>query len=218
MALQTFTTLAGAPVHYDRFPAETGFGYGTRGKPFQPRATAAMIATLESCFRDVFAQSPFGSGEVITSAGAHVVKPGFHGSGQAFDLDGIFWSAKQLIAIEYPSKPHLYLAIESILRQHFGTVLAYNYNPDHRDHFHMDLGTAIGFQKMSKSRVEYLQASLFYVHGHPVRIDGVWGPSTEGFTKLALSELGLSGSLSTKAVWIGYLQQTASRAFALANG
>lgn len=217
MALQTFAQLANVPVHYDRYDPESGFGYGTRGKPFKPRATPAMISMLQACFSDIFSQSPFGPGEVVTSAGAFVEKPGYHGSGQAFDLDGIFWSQTQLVAIEYPKKPHLYLAIESIIRQHFGTVLNYNYNAAHKDHFHMDLGTSVGFQKMSKSRVEYLQASLFYVHGYQIGIDGVWGPSTEKVVKVALSELGIGGSPTSKATWVAYLRITAARGFELAS-
>lgn len=215
MGLQTFKQLARVPVHYDRYPTESGAGYGTRGKPFSPRATERMVEALGKCFADIFKQAPFGAGEVITSAGAYVDKPGHHGRGEAFDLDGIFWKDIHLVAIEYPAKPHLYLAVESILRQHFGTVLAYNYNLDHRDHFHMDLGTPVGFQKMSKSRVEYLQASLLYVHGFQVDVDGVWGPSTEQVVKAALADLGLKGVLTNKQVWVDYLKATTPRAFAL---
>lgn len=213
MSLQTFTELAGIPIHYDRYDPSSGYGYGTRGKPFKPRATAKMIATLQSCFADILDQSPFGSGEVITSAGAFVDKPGHHGLGQAFDLDGVFWNQYQFISIEYPSAPHLYLAIESIIRQHFGTVLNYNYNAAHQDHLHMDLGSSVGFQRMSKSRVEYLQASLFYVHGYQVGVDGVWGPSTEKTTKIALKELDIGNNIGAGTTWREYLKATASQAF-----
>ena len=218
MALQTFVQLAGVPLHYDRYENGSGFGCGTRGKPFKPRATQAMVEVLDKCFDDVFRQSPFGPGEVITSAGAFVDKPGYHGSGQAFDLDGIFWAEEWLVALEYPNKPHLYLALESILRQHFGTVLAYNYNSDHKDHFHMDIGSAVGFEMMSKSRVEFLQSTLFYVHGYQVGIDGVWGPSTEAVAKVALSEIGIGGNIHSKATWLSYLTTSAERAFDLAKG
>jgi hypothetical protein len=217
MALQVFSHLVGVPVHYDRYDASSGYGYGTRGKPFKPRATPKMIAALQACFMEVFTQSPFGPGEVITSAGAFVDKPGHHGLGQAFDLDGIFWSSNFLVAKEYPAKPHLYLAVESVIRQHFGTVLNYNYNAAHQDHFHMDLGSPVGFHKMSKSRVEYLQASLFYVHGYQTAIDGVWGPSTEKVVRAAMNDLSINGGLSSVAAWLEYLRLTAPRGFQLAN-
>lgn len=217
MSLQTFTSLANVPVHYDRYKPESGLGYGTRGKPFKPQATQSTIGKLQSCFADIFAQSPFGPGEVITSAGAYVAKPGYHGAGQAFDLDGIFWAKHDLVALDYPKKPHLYLAIESIVRQYFGTVLGYNYNEAHKDHVHMDVGSGIGFQKMSKSRVEYLQSSLFYVHGYHVGIDGVWGPATERVVKDALKDLAIGGSIFSKDIWLSYLKATTLRAFHLAN-
>lgn len=217
MALQNFTSLSGVPVHYDRYSVESGFGYGTRGKPFKPRATAKMVKTLERCFTEIFQESPFGPAETITSAGAYVSKPGQHGKGQAFDLDGIFWGERELIAIEYPKKPHLYLAVESIIRRHFGTVLNYNYNLAHRDHFHLDLGSSVKFERMSKSRVEYLQASMFYVHGFQVGIDGVWGPETLEVSTAVLKTLGFSGGLSNTGTWLLYLKETAKMGFDLAD-
>ncbi len=213
MALQVFTHLDDVPLHYDRFAAESGFGYGTRGKPFKPRATPAMITRLQSCFADIFAQQPLGRAEVITSAGAYVQKEGFHGSGDAFDLDGIHWKSEKFIALEFPKKPHLYLAIESVVRKYFGTVLAYHYNTAHQDHLHLDSGTAVGFQKMSKSRVEYLQATLLYIHGYHIGIDGVWGPSTEKITRVALDGLNIDGSVSSLDTWLAYLKVTAAKAF-----
>lgn len=212
MTLITFTTIAGVPVHYDRYDRSSGFGYGTRGKPFRPRATRKMIASLDDCFNEMFKIPALGKAEVITSAGAFVDKPGYHGKGQAFDLDGIFWAQEELVAIQYLQKPHLYLAVESIIRKHFGTVLAYNYNAAHQDHFHLDTGTAVGFQKMSKSRVEYLQASLLYVHGYQIGVDGVWGPSTDATVKAALQDLGINGNLGMTNTWAEYLTLTASRA------
>lgn len=217
MALQSFTHLANTPIHYDRYDPGSGFGYGTRGKPFKPRATPEMINTLEACFNDIFTQSPFGTAEIITSAGAFVEKPGYHGLGQAFDLDGIFWNTEQFVALNYLKQPHLYLAIESIARQHFGTVLNYNYNAAHQDHLHLDIGSSVGFQKMSKSRVEYLQSSLFFVHGYQLGIDGVWGPETEKVAKAALTELGIGSTLAKRESWIAFLQATASNGFNLAS-
>jgi len=213
MTLTAFNELAGAGLHYDRYDPESGHGYGTRGKPFSPRATVDMADRLDECFRALFFQAPHGNADVVTSAGAYVNKPGQHGKGRAFDLDGIFWAETQLIAIEYPAKPHLYLAVESVLRQYFGTVLNFNYNRAHEDHFHMDLGTSVGFNRMSKSRVEYLQASMFYVHDMQVGVDGIWGPETGSASRIVLSDLGVTGGLSTKANWLKYLDMTAAKAF-----
>lgn len=217
MSLLTFTELAGVPVHYDRYEESSGFGYATKGKPFKPRATKLTINTLNICFDELFNKSPFGSGEVITSAGAFVDKRGQHGIGRAFDLDGIFWAEKKLIAIEYPKKPHLYLAVESVLRKHFGTVLNYNYNNAHKDHFHIDTGSSVKFEKMSKSRVEYLQATMFYIHGFQVGIDGIWGPETQSVSSAVLNELGIVGGLFNIDNWLEFLTLSATKGFELVN-
>lgn len=217
MALKVFSSLAGVPLHYDRYPAESGLGYGTRGKPFKPRATYEMVQTLEECFSALFQTSPFGKAEVVTSAGAYVSKPGQHGKGLAFDLDGIFWEDKELVAIEYPRKPHLYLAVESVIRQYFGTVLGYNYDSAHKDHFHFDMGSAVRFEKMSKSRVEYLQAAMLYIHGFQVGIDGVWGPETMEVSSSVLNSLGIKGGLSEKKNWLDFLEKSAVLGFSLAD-
>jgi hypothetical protein len=217
MSLITFTEIAGVPVHYDRYEASSGFGYGTRGKPFKPRATRAMIDALDACFAQLFARAPWGAPEVIASAGAYTAKAGHHGLGQAFDLDALFWRDRHLVAIEFPAKPHLYLAVESVVRQHFGTVLNYNYNEAHRDHLHIDLGTAVGFQKYSKSRVEFVQAALLYVHGYEVGVDGVWGPGVAEVAATALRELQIPGAIGQRAAWMAFLEATTVRAFALAQ-
>lgn len=217
MLLETFSHLAGVPVHYDRYAKDSGFGYGTRGKPHLAKATPEMIRTLENCFIDIFSLSPFGPAEVIITAGAYVDKPGQHGLGQAFDLDGIFWSKERFIALEYPVRPHIYLAVESVIRQHFGTVLNYNYNPAHQDHFHLDIGTPVGFQEDSKSRVEYLQASLLHIHRYHVEINGVWGAATDKVTSEALRGLGITGSIKTKEVWLEYLRITTILGFQFAR-
>ena len=216
MGLTSFTSIAGVPVHYDRDSDGTGFGYGTRGRPAKFRASDGMLRKLNDCFSQIFMESDFGQAEVITSAGAFVGKPGYHGSGNAFDLDGIFWEEKTFIALKYPSSPWLYLALESVIRQHFGTVLGYNYNDAHKDHLHLDVGSSVGFNKASKSRVEYLQASLSYIHGYQLGIDGVWGPATEGVVKLAWKELGIGGT-DPKSAWIQYLKVTASAGFEIAG-
>ncbi len=52
MDLHVFSQINGVPVHYDRYDDNSGFGYGTRGKPFRPRASESMIKNLES-FRDL---------------------------------------------------------------------------------------------------------------------------------------------------------------------
>ncbi len=144
--LGIFEKLSGVPVHYDRFPPSSGFGYGTKGKPHTFRAEPGFIVELEGFVKALKTYSArFGPLQVITSAGAYVDKPGYHGLGRAFDLDGLFWRDRTLVTKQFPDEPILYVAVESVIRRHFGTVLNYDYNVDHQDHFHVDNGTTVSF-------------------------------------------------------------------------
>lgn len=135
---------------------------------------------------------PLGQAELITSAGTYVDKPGAHGYGRAFDLDGIFWANRTFITNNYPVDKAFYLAVESVFRKHFGTVLNYEYNLDHRDHLHVDDLTAVGFDPTSRSRVLYLQMILTHLFDRPVAIDGVIGNQTNGAARDFLVQSGLA--------------------------
>ncbi len=139
-----FKTLAGVSVHYDRPPLAP---YGSGGVSYDFHATKDLENKLDKCFAQLWQVCPLGKPEVIVSAGAWVAKPGYHGDGEAFDLDGLHWSHKSFMTLNYPTDRHLYLGIEAVLRKHFGTVLNYHYNLDHRDHLHLDSGGEIGFSR-----------------------------------------------------------------------
>jgi len=175
MELVTFTELAGVPVHYDRLSPP--FQYGSRGKPLSFKATPKFKQKLDSCFSEIW--RVLGNAEVITTAGAYVHKPGMHGKGRAFDLDGIFWKDKQLVTARFHEYPKLYLSVEAILRRHFGTVLNYFYNPAHRDHFHFDDGSPVGFTASSPSRTLFVRACLRYLWNVPVAMRPGWNISLE---------------------------------------
>ena len=217
MQLVKFDSLAGVPTHYDRYAASSGYGYGTRGRPASFRADSTFHKELDRCVDEIKARSPqaFGSLQVIASAGAYVSKPGFHGQGRAFDLDALFWEKRSLITKDFPNDPFLYVAIESVLRKHFGTVLNYDYNVDHQDHFHIDNGSGVSFQKMSKSRVTFLQHTLHLTFGIGLPADGVFGPITEAGLKMALEDAKLP-NISTKTGWLAYLDYCATHLFLLA--
>ena len=93
-------------------------------------------------------------------------KPGYHGLGRAFDLDAIFWDNHTFITLNFPEDPFVYIGVESVIRMHFGTVLNYDYDAAHRDHFHFDDGTNPGWNKMAKSRVVFLQNVLHFLYGY----------------------------------------------------
>jgi len=65
--LDTFTELSGVPVHYDRFPAESGFGYGTKGRPHTFRVTPSFIQELDACIDELkgYSQAKLGALEVM---------------------------------------------------------------------------------------------------------------------------------------------------------
>lgn len=221
-----FTHLAGVPVHYDRFQ-EPEFTYGTRGKPLNFHCTEAFEQKLNACFQELWNLCPLGRAEVIASAGAFVNKSGAHGQGRAFDLDCLFWANKTFITRQYPLDRRFYLGVEAILRKHFGTVLNFEFNAAHQDHFHMDDLSAVGFSAQSRSRVLFLQMALGFLFDMPVAIDGKIGPETDGATRNLLVRLGLAneqeianaGALHEKlqAVWLPLLDQAAQNGFVKAG-
>ncbi len=218
-----FTQLAGVPVHYDRFQ-DPRFSYGTRGKPLRFHATEAFERKLDICFEELWQVCPLASAEVITSAGAFVDKPGAHGQGSGFDIDGIFWADKTFITLHYPQDRRFYLGVEALLRKHFGTVLNYEYNQAHRDHFHVDDLQPIGFFAHHRSRVLFLQMALTYLFGRPVEVDGLIGPETNGAARDLLVGLGLSNAgdiandtalhAKLNEVWLTLLDRAAESGFA----
>ncbi|WP_320047466.1 extensin family protein [uncultured Ilyobacter sp.] len=206
-----FKKLAGVPVHYDRLSPPND--YGTRGKVTNFHVTKEFQKNLSECFKELWEICPFGPADVITSAGAYTAKPGFHGMGKAFDLDGIFWENKTFITLRYPSDPKFYLGINSVLRKHFGTVLDYHYNSSHRDHFHIqDDGKVVGFRKI-RSIIVFLQAVISEVFNDIVEIDGRYGPKTDAALGRVLEKLNIDGDLSEKENWLIFLTKISEKAF-----
>jgi hypothetical protein len=213
-----FENLGGVPVHYDRLASP--HNYGTRGKATRFFCTEGVETKLNQCFRELWDVCPLGQAQVITSAGAWVDKPGFHGSGRAFDLDGIFWANKSFVTLSdgfMGGDRKFYHAVEAIIRRHFGTVLDYHYNADHRDHFHLDDGTAVDFDTGSLSRVKFLQAALTFIHDQEIRIDGAFGPQTRQAITVCLNALDISGNVDTPTVWKEFLLKTARKGFEAAS-
>lgn len=217
-----FEQIANVPVHYDRF-SDSEHGYGTRGKPHTFHCEEPFEELLNEAFQELWEICPLGEAEVITSAGAYVDKPGMHGKGQAFDLDGLFWSDRSFVTKNYPDDRAFYLAVESVLRRHFGVVLNYEYNPSHHDHFHVSTKSETGFVPSHRSHVLYLQMALTHLFDTPVTIDGLIGPETNGAARDLLVELGLadSGDLTADSDlhealnthWSELLTQAAERGF-----
>ena len=204
----TYNTVAGIPLHYSR-----DRHYGERGRQLNFSSTQKLKDVLDRCFEELSEESPFGKPQAVVTAGLYVNKPGFHGRGLAVDIDSIYWKERTLVSVLYPFDQVHYLAVESVFRQYFGTILNYLYDPAHEDHWHMDLGTRADFYTDSPSRVFYLQASLTHIHDRPVLIDGVWGQQTRGAIQDVLRELALGTDIENMSTWQAYLRRTATKGF-----
>ena len=217
-----FRTLASVPVHYARYQ-DSRYGYGTRGRPYQFYCDDDFRTQLNQCFDELWRVCPLGEAEVITSAGCYVDKPGSHRLGRGFDLDAIFWTDKTFITLHYPQDRTFYLGVEAVLRKHFGTVLNYEYDAAHEDHFHIDNLSPTGFFPQHKSRMLFLQMALKHLFNTPVAIDGQIGPETNGAARQLLVDLDLAETddLGTDAalhdaladVWMELLDRAATAGF-----
>ena len=133
----------------------------------------------------------------------------YHHQNRAFDLDAlIFDKHPRWIANTFPQRPFMYLSIESVLRGSFGTVLNYDYNSDHQDHFHFDNGTPVGFKRHARSHTIFVQHTLVRLFQQDVGsggVDGVFGPDTEAALNFVRRELELGG-FSEVENWKAYLK------------
>ena len=219
-----FSKIAGVQINYDR---DSPQDYGTRGRAGTWATDLQFHNSLEICFQDLWNVCPLGKAEIITTAGTFVSgNPGMHGLGRAFDLDGMFWRDRSFVTLNDGFRNgdrKLYFGINAVLRKHFGVVLNYLYNADHRDHFHIDDSRSVNFSADSQSTVYFLQGALVHVMGisvgqsenilDPDDIDGTWGDNTNRGVVRALSEFGINGSIANRAVWINLVDAIARRAF-----
>ena len=204
MPLRRYDTLGGAALRYDRVSQS---GYGTAEVPFSPWIDAGFAEQLDACFAELDKkfQPAVGALETILCGGVGRPGPGasLHHRNRAFDLDGLVFKDAQLIANEFPAKPQLYLAVECVLRRHFGLVLAYDYNRAHQDHFHIDNSRSPGLRKDARSHSVFVQNLLTFVYDLPVIRDGVWGAETDAAVRRLRSRYGLP-SFSRKTNWLAF--------------
>ena len=221
MALVRVDNLAGVPLFYDRFKSGS---YGVEAvsmKPFIDDKFHALCETAFANIQSVFSKSGYEITQIWSGgAGRSGTGKSFHHTNRAFDLDALVFDNKPMwVAITFPQRPFLYLAIEACLRLEFGTVLNYDYNSAHEDHFHFDNGTSPGFKRHAKSHVLFLQHCLQKLFNQSVGssgVDGVMGGDTDAALRQALKELGIGG-LSDKQNWKQFLQVCAETALDFEN-
>ena len=183
-----FSELGGVATHYARPPIAP---YGTRGSQYKFYCMQNTAKKLDIMFHDLWSRCPLGRASVITSAGAYVGKTGWHGQGKAFDIDGIFWEDYNFVTKNFLSIPNFYLGVESVLRRHFGTILAYSYNRAHEDHFHLqDDEVAVGYNEAKRSNVLFIQNCLKHIRKINLSVTGNMVGITEAYDEIAVLDEG----------------------------
>jgi len=209
--METINKIGDINLHYAR---ESQYPYGSIGRPANFQIDSDFKAVVEVAFQEVFEECPLGFPNVITCAGVYVDKEGsYHKFGRAFDIDASFWDSYTMITLNFFQEYELYLAIESFLRIHFGIVLNYFYNNDHRDHWHVDNSRSVDFNTGSRSSVLYMQMISSYIYENPVEIDGIYGPQTAAAIENILQVLDLSGAITHPSTYKALLRKTGKIAY-----
>lgn len=193
--------------------------YGTGGKPLRPRGPMrpSFFKKLQACIQDLWSASslflmppgymlrkvvvasvwrPLSKKEKKRKAeGKRIINR--HNQGRAIDIDSFWWDeigtgfSTGLVANTYNYKTHRFIAVEAILRLHFGTVLSWLYNAQHHCHWHLDDGTKpvlrqIDLNGKKHQRILFLQAALRHIYCMDVDIDGQWGTETANAWTVAM--------------------------------
>lgn len=185
-ALTTITHAGPFRLAYDRLNT---LGYGViepapardrrnfRGEPALQTALNNWAALLPTIMNPVPA--------FILTGGLYVDKSGAHGQGLAVDVDGFYWSdTNKFMALDAPTDWWRYLRIEATLRKHFGTVLNYDYNRAHQDHWHCDLGTNTTWRAVT-SQVKFVQRALNEIWRETLTVDGQFTQATQDAARRA---------------------------------
>jgi hypothetical protein len=234
-----FDRLAGVLCYY----AKTNASYGnlqlckkTHVRRIEPR----FLKRLSACVREIawLTWPYYGELQAITSGGAWTNRNNpddWHQKGQAYDLGGLHWAGKKwdyvLSLIDMAKQYHrgtppmvdylTYIAVESLLRKHFGTVLGIHFNRKHWNHFHIDPGTDVGYWEKGfgeDTRVTYVQVAMTTVWGVDCgKIDGDAGPKTKVALHNLLHKIDI-GPLGNNVNWLHFLTLTAHKALHQADG
>ncbi len=173
LSLTSITHAGSYRIAYDRLSSlgviEPLPGRNTRNF----RGTVALQEALNNW--SVFIPTVMRIPNYILTGGVYVDKTGEHGLGNAIDIDGFWWSeTDKFLANDAPTDWYRYLTIEASLRKAFGTVLNYDYNSAHHDHWHCDLGRNTSW-RAAQSQAFFVQRALKEIWGENISVDGVWG-------------------------------------------
>lgn len=229
--LVKFDSAGGVPCYYARVNAAYG-DLSLCTKSRIRRCTGPFLQRLSAMVQEInwVCYGALGELQAITSGGAWVPiskkrpKEDWHTIGSAYDLGGLHWKHHILTCLEVSKGPReidqylIYLAVESVIRKHFGTCLGIHYNTAHSNHWHIDPGTKVGYRSKgfgSKTRVRYLQEIMTVVWGIDCgNPNGVEGPKTSKAIKELRGELAL-GVLTDQNAWLQLLTVTSLKAMQL---
>lgn len=236
MQLVPFITAGGIPCYYakiNRAYEDLSLCLGSQERRLSPPTYERLCGALHEL--DLVCDGALGSLQAVVSGGAYVDKPGAHGRGHGYDIGGVHWRNRKLVCLDVAETfagaglddsgrdLALYLAVESVLRKWFGTVLGMHFSPsgremDHWNHWHVDDETRVGYWSRgrgSETRVRYLQETLTHVWQIPCgRPDGDEGPKTRRGIS-ALRQRTSIGDLTDIDGWLQYLTLTALEALRL---
>lgn len=210
--LVPFNRILNVPFYYERRSSEDEWGDLAENEVTKFYFNKDFFLKLETCFFSLINLHPWGKPQGIISAGAYVDKPGEHGKGRAFDLDGIVWTEGKWSAVVGENPIEQYLGIQAFFMRNYGVVLGYQYNAAHRDHIHVDSSLPLGFRSNSLSIILFIQDALNVFWEAGLKKDGVWGPRTaEKFN----SVITISGKYPTASQYNAFLNRVKTISFTL---
>jgi len=209
----------GIPLFYGRDGAPHAAEF-----PIAPAFRDHLTRTVKMVRRRV----PDGFGRLvrITSAGAFVNKPGFHGLGRAFDHDVWLFEEVEISpfrgdhASSSLARRRRYWALAALFRSRSAHVLHGEYNAAHRDHIHHDDGGPFAFTTTSEATVKLVQAVCNDIYGTSPRlvVDGDFGSASQTALRDAMQRVHLEGDVSDLVQWRRFLRRTGRLGFRLSLG
>lgn len=214
-------SFAGARLFVSRLPLAAN---GNTRTPISPFFNQDFASTTDDMFTVLFEEIEAKRIGTVTGIycdeGVRTQPSGarsYRGQNRAFDLNGFhFDNGVNWTASSFPQSPAFYLGVEAIIRQFFGTVLTWSYDPANHERIYFDGGRRPGFLPEAKNRVAFVQNCCFHLFDFAVLADGVYGPETRYVTDRLRKELSI-GPLSDTVNWLRFLNIAASAGFERAN-
>lgn len=201
--------------------------YEPTGKPATMRFDAGFLGQLEAWMADFEATSRYGGSTEVWSYGAHVVKDqcrSWHANGRAFDISRLrigstpVVSAREDLWHEASAERQAelrrrYWTLAASLHLHFAYVLTHHFDPEHRNHIHVDNGLSgsgmSSFSRGSRVQNQAVQAICQSIWGQQGEVTGQWD-ETQDQAGPVLAELGLR-DLRRQETWQAFLRASVQR-------